>query len=533
MAAAQTELIESLLPLAERLSSQARRLKGPVAQTKDIDQLQRAAHRFREELRDWFRIDAQTGRHEARNALNKVLGPSQFLRGERGEDPLLTEIEATCTEILNYLQDKPENDPSEDVIQPPSRQNDMPGLILVADDDSENRRLIGRLLTDLGHEVEYANDGGEALEKVHATEYDAVLLDIRMPVLDGFAVLESLRKSGHLRQTPVIVVTGLQGEREAVRCIEIGAEDFLSRPIRPSLLTARLRASLEKKRLRKRVFEQHFTPELARELAKNPDPMKMKGRSADVSVLFCDIRGFSRISERIGPEKTIKWLSGVMGEFSEAVIENHGVLVDYTGDEILALWGAPMDQENHAELACRTAQQIVERLPELNEEWEPLIEAETAIGIGINSGEAYVGNVGTKKKFKYGPLGNTVNLGSRIQSANRKLKTTVLISGGTHERLAGVLPTRRLCYARMRNIAEPVVLHELGVAVPKTWDSLCEQYEAALQHFEEGHLHNASAVLGDLMVMHPGDTVALQLMQRVVQAMLDEGDTFDPVWNLE
>ncbi|MCB1237807.1 MAG: response regulator, partial [Verrucomicrobiae bacterium] len=324
--------------------------------------------------------------------------------------------------------------------------------ILVADDDAENRALLARLLEAQGHDVVFAVNGREALEAIRADDrLDAVLLDIRMPEMDGFAVLENLRESGHLRHTPVIVVTGLREERDAVRCIEIGAEDFLSRPIRPALLTARLNASLEKKRLREKVFEQHFTPELAREFARNPDPVKMKGRNAEVTVLFCDIRGFSAVSERLGPEQTIDWLGAVMGEFSGCVLDEGGVLVDYTGDELLALWGAPGEQPDHAARACRAALAMLDRLPGLNAEWRPKTGAETAIGIGVSTGPALVGNIGTHRKFKYGPLGTTVNLGSRVQGVTKLLHTHLLATGETVARLdEAEFPHRRLCRVRVR-----------------------------------------------------------------------------------
>ncbi len=200
--------------------------------------------------------------------------------------------------------------PSESGLEPGSA-----GTLLIADDDPENREILRRLLEPRGFRLAFAVNGVETIARMEREDFDAVLLDIRMPEMDGFEVLSRLRETGRLGNTPVIVVTGLQEEQDAVRCIENGAEDFLSRPIRPALLMARLSASLEKKRLREKVFEQHFTPELARELARNPDPMKMQARQAEVSVMFCDIRGFSAVSERLGPAQTIAWLGGSWANF--------------------------------------------------------------------------------------------------------------------------------------------------------------------------------------------------------------------------
>lgn len=250
-------------------------------------------------------------------------------------------------------------------------------------------------------------------------------------------------------------------------------------------------------------------------------------------MLFCDIRGFSAVSERLGPAQTIDWLSGVMGEFSSIVIENGGVLVDYTGDELMAMWGAPNEQPNHAELACRTAIEIMGSLDELNKKWEPLVGAETKVGIGINTSEALVGNVGTHRKFKYGPLGTVVNLASRVQGATKFLKSPLLISGNTAEQLPQDLSTRRLCQVRVQNINSPIDLHELELpGTSDEWPNIVKQYETALAQFEAGHFRQASAILGDVLLHIPNDGPSLQLMRRIVNAMLEEEPAFSPVWNL-
>jgi len=389
------------------------------------------------------------------------------------------------------------------------------------------------LLEPHGFRISFAVNGVEAIAQMAKCDFDAVLLDIQMPEMDGFEVLSRLRESRQLGNTPVIVVTGLQEEQDAVRCIEIGAEDFLSRPIRPALLMARLSASLEKKRLREKVFEQHFTPELARELARNPDPMKMQARQADVSVMFCDIRGFSSVSERLGPAQTISWLSGVMGDFSSIVIDHGGVLVDYTGDELLALWGAPNEQPNHAELACRTALEILRSLPDLNEKWRPVVGAETEVGIGINSGEALVGNVGTHRKFKYGPLGTAVNLASRVQGATKFLKTSMLLTGDTAEKIKGIFPTRRLCQVRVQNIKASVHLHEMEVpGVFRNWEELAKKYDLALAAFEGRDLETAEQLVRAFLKSAPNDGPGLRLEARIKEAALAGAGDFDPIWTL-
>ncbi|MEM7697232.1 MAG: response regulator [Verrucomicrobiota bacterium] len=568
-----TQLQESLIPAAETLRLE---IEGFHAETVtfpeeeaprqfwvDLEKLLHEACVFEEFLADRFSEETSGAdasryrslrslRHDARNQLNHLFGLVQLLQITAPTPEVISPIGPISEQLevcLKLLSDaKPQQnganvEAAEEAVLISSESTTAvvaiaeevaeASHILIADDDATNRDILERLLAPNGFKLSFAENGAEALDLIEAKPFDAVLLDIQMPKIDGFGVLERLRETGHLRHTPVIVVTGLQEEQDAVRCIEIGAEDFLSRPIRPALLMARLNASLEKKRLREQVFEQHFTPELARELARNPDPMKMQARQARVTCLFCDIRGFSSISEKLGPSQTVDWLSGVMGEFSSIVIDHGGVLVDYTGDELLAMWGAPSEQPNHAELACRAALEIMARLPSINESWQPIVGAETAVGIGVNTGEALVGNIGTHRKFKYGPLGTVVNLASRVQGATRFLKTSLLITGDTAAELPPDLLTRRLCQVRVQNIVAPVDLHELeSIDSPADWPELRREYEEALTDFEDGNFRRASAILGSVLLGAPNDGPGLQLMARVVEAMLNDNEDFSSIWTL-
>ncbi len=492
---------------------------------RDLDQFARKAVLLAEEA-------PCASRHDLRNRLNHLFGLAQLMR--TGDPPpafgeALDEVVAVLEACLAHLSPSTPTAPPAPAPAPAAR---LDGHLLVADDDAENREILRRLLEPLGFRLAFAENGIEAIAQMERHEFDAVLLDIQMPEMDGFEVLSRLRETGRLGNTPVIVVTGLQEEQDAVRCIENGAEDFLSRPIRPALLMARLRASLEKKRLREKVFEQHFTPELARELARNPDPMKMQARQAEVTVMFCDIRGFSAISERLGPAQTIGWLSGVMGEFSGIVLDHGGVLVDYTGDELLAMWGAPNEQPDHAVLACGAALEILKRLPSLDEHWRPVVGAETAVGIGINSGEALVGNVGAHRKFKYGPLGTAVNLASRVQGATKFLGTPLLLTGETASRLRGALPTRRLCRVRVQNIAASVDLHTLEEGGGSGQDAIALRYAEALEAFEKADFDRAAERLDAFLSLAPDDGPARLLRSRIETARTRPGGAFDPVWSL-
>jgi class 3 adenylate cyclase len=406
-----------------------------------------------------------------------------------------------------------------------------PATILVADDSPSSRDILVRILEREGHVVEVASNGREALEILAEREFDLVLLDFIMPEMNGYTTLQHIKSDERLRHTPVIIVSALDTVHEVVACIEIGAEDFLTKPVHLPLLRARTSACLERKRLREREFGQFFTPELARHLVRHPELLR-EGREANVSILFCDIRGFSRTSELLGPSDTVNWLSDVMAALSDCVINHCGVLVDYIGDELMAMWGAPEQQEHHADLACRAALDMLARMPALSAKWEPIVGRATEVGIGINTGIARVGNTGSHRKFKFGPLGNPVNLASRVQGATKHLGADLLITENTMQHLHEHFVTRRLCKVRVVNIDRPVDLHEIRPDESAEFISLKERYEHALGEFEKQEFRVAASVLGPLLVEYPHDGPSLILMSRVIDRLLHKTDAFDPAWEL-
>jgi hypothetical protein len=207
------------------------------------------------------------------------------------------------------------------------------------------------------------------------------------------------------------------------------------------------------------------------------------------------------------------------------------VVVDYIGDELMAMWGAPERQADHARLACQAAQAMLECLPRLNAVWQPTIGEPFDLGIGVNTGPARVGNTGSRRKFKYGPLGNTVNLASRVQGVTRYLRTHLLITGCTHAQVGPDVPARRLGKVRVVNIDSPVELYEVARPGCADWPILKEGYEKALADFESKDLRSAARTLGTLILEYPDDGPALVLLSRVVLALVDEAK-FKPILEL-
>jgi adenylate cyclase len=341
--------------------------------------------------------------------------------------------------------------------------------------------------------------------------------------------------------TPVLARSGeviaiLYGERRLQSLMASGRpvsqlEALLIEVLAVGLAAGLARVEQERHALaRKTQFEQFFTPELARVLAEQP--MLLVGKDLEISVLFCDIRGFSRITRNHGPAITVEWTQDVLSTLSECVLAHQGVLVDYIGDELMAMWGAPEEQPDHAERACRAALDMLGALKGLDERWQEKLGEPTGLGIGINTGLARVGNTGSRRKFKYGPLGDPVNVASRVQGASKYFKSSLLITRATRDRLGPGFQLRRLGTARMVNISDPIELYEL--CSPDLPDSceLCSTYEEGLAAFEAREFRRATGVLGRLVYVYRDDGPSFALLARALAYIVDEPETFDPAFRL-
>jgi adenylate cyclase len=285
--------------------------------------------------------------------------------------------------------------------------------------------------------------------------------------------------------------------------------------------------------LRTRIqFEQFFSPELVQQLER--DPRLLDGRDQEVTVLFSDLRGFTALSERLGAHDTCRMVRDIMERLSECIVASGGVIVDYAGDGIMAMWNAPTPQADHAARAGGAALTMLAALPELNARWRTLADGGLALGIGINTGPALVGNTGSSRKFKYGPHGHTINLASRVQDATKKLGLPLLITAPTRTLLPPALATRRLGRVRLPGVAEPIVLYELhGESPSAEWLAHRAAYETALDFYEAGQWSRACQTLMPLLDLaeraDQHDAPTLKLMRRAWECLEARPQPFDPV----
>src|SRR4030095_1365597 len=272
-----------------------------------------------------------------------------------------------------------------------------PARLLVADDNKVNRLLLTRSLELQGHSVQCAENGRIALELLRRDPFDLMLLDVEMPEMTGFEVLEHLTADVKLRDLPVIVTSSLEGVADIARCIELGAEDYLHKPVNAVLLKARIGTSLEKKRLRdqqKEMVRRFATSEVAQDLQQFG--FSLGGRRVQGTVMFSDIRGFSSIVESQPPEETIELLNTYYTLMFDAINSHGGVVNQMIGDGLMAIFGAPLPLDDHGAAAVRAALDMVEMIGLLNVERTTMGQCAIRIGVGIATGEMVVGYTGTQ-----------------------------------------------------------------------------------------------------------------------------------------
>lgn len=300
------------------------------------------------------------------------------------------------------------------------------GHLLIVEDEPEVQGLITLLLQECGCTLSVANHGGEALEILAKSRVDLVLLDLLLPEVNGYQVLEEMKTNPAWHNIPVIVLSGTGDMDNVVRCVELGAEDFLPKPFNPLLLRTRIAAGLEKKRLRDQ--EQAFLQQISTEREKserlllNVLPAAIaerlkQGESTiaesypDVTVIFADLVNFTQLSERTPAPQLVELLNEVFSDF-DRMAERHGLeKIKTIGDSYMAVGGLPMPCANHAERVARMAWDMQAGIRHFNTRHS----TDLALRVGIHTGPVVAGIIG-RRKFSYDLWGDTVNLASRMES---------------------------------------------------------------------------------------------------------------------
>jgi class 3 adenylate cyclase len=309
--------------------------------------------------------------------------------------------------------------------------------LLVVDDNEDNRYTLTQRLKRQGYaNVATAQDGREALDLLRTRPFDLVLLDIMMPELNGYQVLAELKADDQLRHIPVIMISAVDELDSVIRCVELGAEDYLQKPFNPTLLRARVGACLEKKRLHdelaewsraleRRVEEQvaqverlgrlkrFFSPQLAELIVAGgaDDPLKTHRR--EITVVFLDLRGFTAFAETSEPEEVMGVLREYHADMGKLILEHEGTLERFTGDGMMIFFNDPVLVPNPAARAIRMAIAMREGVNALSVAWRKR-GYDLGLGVGIAQGYATIGAIGFEGRWDYGAIGTVTNLAARL-----------------------------------------------------------------------------------------------------------------------
>ena len=271
----------------------------------------------------------------------------------------------------------------------------------------------------------------------------------------------------------------------------------------------------EKKKIRG-AFQYYLTASVVNEILKDPSKLKLGGDKKHLSVLFSDIRGFTSISEKLAPEELVQLLNKYLTAMTDIVFKYEGLLDKYIGDAVMAVFGAPLDQPDHALRAGRTAIEMMAELRRLREKWAAEGRPDVDIRIGINSGDMVVGNMGSQMRFDYTVMGDSVNLASRLEGTNKEYGTNIMISEYTYDLIKDELFCRELDAVRVKGKEHPVRVFELlgdrKDAAP--WKEFTSRFEKGLAKYREGNWEEAIVAFRSVLSVRPDDCPAKVYIER-------------------
>jgi class 3 adenylate cyclase len=492
-------------------------------------------------------------RHDLRTPLNQILGYSELLqedaeeKGQQGFVPDLQRIQAAARRLLSLIDELlapgqwPAPEPpalSESSVKTPERHGprtldrlagQVQDRLLVVDDNEMNRDMLSRRLKSKGFLVQIAEDGQQALDRIQEGQVDLVLLDVMMPGISGLDVLKRARQEMQLSPAdlPIIMATAKDASEDVIEALKLGANDYVVKPLDFPVVLARVSAQLQVKRAKdeidrlvedlelrnrfiKNTFGRYLSDEIVESILDSPEGLQLGGERRVVTILMSDLRGFTSVAERLGPEQVVKMLNHYLGAMADVIMKYRGTIDEFIGDAILVIFGAPVLREDDAQRAVACATEMQKTMAEVNA-WnraEGLPEVE--MGIAVHTGEVVVGNIGSQKRAKYGVVGTPVNLTSRIETYT--VGGQVLISEPTLRAAGAAVSVAGQMAVRAKGSREPVLAYDLrGIGEP--WNVALPQPEhrtvrltrpVSVRYFRiDGKQVSESSALGLMIALSP------------------------------
>jgi class 3 adenylate cyclase/CheY-like chemotaxis protein len=392
--------------------------------------------------------------------------------------------------------------------------------IILVDDNPSNLRAGKNVLSEK-YEVFTVPSAAKMFEILKDVKPAMILLDIEMPEMSGYEAIRILKAGEETRDIPVIFLTGKTDTENELEGLDLGAVDYITKPFQPTLLLKRIEVHLlveaQKKVLEDQqrkleifntslqdAFSRYLSPAVVNEIIQDPSKLTLGGEKREMTVIFTDIQNFSTIAELLEPAQLVSLLNLYLSTMSSIIAENLGTIDKYVGDAIIAFFGAPLRQENHAVLACRSAFQMKKAEKTLNKKIEEkqLSPLPLFTRIGINTGSMVVGNMGSENKLNYTVMGAAVNLASRLEGVNKQYRTGgILISEYTMNEIGNEFICRSLDRVRVVGISSPVRIYEItgfrdGVSAADIEKAAA--WEEAMKLFESRQYEGAEKIFASL-----------------------------------
>jgi len=348
-------------------------------------------------------------------------------------------------------------------------------IALIVDDSAVNRQLLARHLASIGIDVREAVNGSAALDVLHEPDnrIGVVLLDVVMPDMDGYETLAAIKSDEALRNLPVIMISGVDELDSVVRCIQLGATDYLPKPFNPTILAARVRASLAEKRLRDREAEhaseqaellktielqkaelsRFLSPQVAALVSSPEGQQLLAGHRREATAVFCDLRGFTAFSDSAEPEEVLGMLREYHSRMGELIVQYEGTLEHFAGDGMMVFFNDPVLQPDHVERAVRMTVAMRDMFGGLAAKWARL-GFELGFGVGVASGYATLGRIGFEGRYDYGMVGTAVILASRLSSA--AAANQILLNPRAHAAVDELVEVESVGALQLKGFARPV-----------------------------------------------------------------------------
>lgn len=430
-----------------------------------------------------------------------------------------------------------------------SDQVDLPALdpdsrVLIVDDAPVNLAILKEALADESFKLAFANSGENALEIAPRLRPNLILLDIVMPGINGYETCARLKQDPKTKDIPVIFITAKKETGDIVKGFQAGGADYITKPFQKEEVCARVRNHLELRLLRKQN-EEKMKATMARYLGSDVvDTLMESGQEVmatseqDATILFSDIRGFTSLTEELGKEETVGFLREYFSLMVNCVHYEKGMLDKFIGDAIMAVFGAPVQYDDHADRGVKSAISMMKTLDKFNGKRKSLGQPPVKIGIGLNTAPVISGNIGSPDRMDYTVIGDGVNIASRVENACKYYGSGILICEYTVNALKKEYKRREIDRVFFKGKTKPTRVFEiLDYHTEETFPNLEEVlglFKNGLEQLREGNLNEALTNFEKALELNPSDRVSQIYVERCEKLINNPpGKDWDGIWEIE